>query len=349
MAKFTGLIKNEYSKLLKKVSTLVLLIILVAYAFIIPVFSLAAQSTAEELFIPDDMYEGMEWDEKLKAELEYTQMAIEDYGRMAVETDDKEMRKSYLKEVHKLNEQALLYEYRLENNIDYDVSEHQSWLYNDDFSFWTIFNMNSDCVSFITIIVIVAAGSIVASEFSKGTIKFLLINPVKRWKILLSKYLTVMSYGYIAIILSYILSFIITLVLYGGGNLTAPYLYVSDGVVKSCPGLLYTFGQYMLLSVDMVVSGTLAFAISSLFRSSALSISISIVGSLMGTTVTGILSLLGYNWGKFIIFANTNFKFVLDGQTGFENHTLTMAIAIVAVHLAIFLFAAFKSFTKRQV
>lgn len=348
MAKFTGLIKNEYSKLLKKVSTLVLLIILVAYAFIIPVFSLAAQPAAEELFIPDDMYEGMEWDEKLEEEIEFLKNTIESNQEYLILADgsNKEYYESEIENAEKL---ILIYEYRLENNIDYDVSEHKSWLYNDDFSFWTIFNMNSDCVSFITIIVIVAAGSIVASEFSKGTIKFLLINPVKRWKILLSKYLTVMSYGYIAIILSYILSFIITLVLYGGGELTAPYLYVSDGVVKSCPGLLYTFGQYMLLSVDMVVSGTLAFAISSLFRSSALSISISIVGSLMGTTVTGILSLLGYNWGKFIIFANTNFKFVIDGQTGFENHTLTMAIAVVVIHLAIFLFAAFKSFTKRQV
>ena len=339
MAKFTGLIKNEYIKLLKKTSTLVFLILLGVYALIIPIFSLTAESILGSVDYPETSY-------SLEAKLDYANERIAEYESYDIADDNYSLKA----ELKMLKDRALIYEHRIENDIEYDVSEHKSWVDGDDVSFWTVFNMNYSCVSFISIVVIVAAGIIVESEFSKGTIKFLLVNPVKRWKILLSKYLTVISYGYIAIIFSYILSLIISLILYGGGdNLTASYLYVSDGVVKSCPGLLYTFGQYMLASVDMVVSGTLAFAMSSLFRSSALAISISVVCSLMGTTVTGILSLLKYNWGKYIIFANTNFNMVMDGQTGFKDHTLTIAISVVVIHLAIFLFAAFKSFTKRQV
>ena len=51
--------------------------------------------------------------------------------------------------------------------------------------------------------VIVAAG-IVASEFSQGTIKMLLTRPVKRWKILLSKFLTVNLFGMFLMVIGYV-------------------------------------------------------------------------------------------------------------------------------------------------
>src|SRR6478609_844788 len=51
--------------------------------------------------------------------------------------------------------------------------------------------------------VIVAAG-IVASEFSQGTIKMLLTRPVKRWKILLSKFLTVNLFGMVLMLIGYV-------------------------------------------------------------------------------------------------------------------------------------------------
>ena len=45
--------------------------------------------------------------------------------------------------------------------------------------------------SIVVLLTVIVAAGIVASEFSQGTIKMLLSRPVKRWKILTSKYLTV--------------------------------------------------------------------------------------------------------------------------------------------------------------
>lgn len=43
---------------------------------------------------------------------------------------------------------------------------------------------------FIPLMVMVIASDLVSSEYSLGTVKLLLTRPVKRWKILLSKYIT---------------------------------------------------------------------------------------------------------------------------------------------------------------
>ena len=57
----------------------------------------------------------------------------------------------------------------------------------------------------VLLTVIVAAG-IVASEFTQGTIKMLLSRPVKRWKILTSKYVTVILFGILLMLVGFIVS-----------------------------------------------------------------------------------------------------------------------------------------------
>ena len=64
--------------------------------------------------------------------------------------------------------------------------------------------------------VIVAAG-IVASEFSQGTIKMLLTRPVKRWKILLSKFLTVNVFGMFLMVIGYAVYVLLALLLFKSG------------------------------------------------------------------------------------------------------------------------------------
>ena len=50
---------------------------------------------------------------------------------------------------------------------------------------------SSGMMSLVTLLMIIASAGIVASEFTQGTIKMLLSRPVKRWKIITSKYMTV--------------------------------------------------------------------------------------------------------------------------------------------------------------
>lgn len=240
-------------------------------------------------------------------------------------------------------------EYRLQNNIKFDISENTSWINSGEFNFWSVFCTTTMMCSFIGLLVIIIGGGIVSSEFSGGTVKFLLINPVKRWKILFSKYFTTITFGYILIIITYLISAVMSLTVFGADNLSASFISVSDGVAKEIPGFLYVFKNYMLGSVEIVVMASLAFAISSVARSSALAIGVSVMAFFGGNTVMLILSQLNISWARYLIWANVDLSGIIEGSGMFMGQTLTSALAVIAVHMVIFLMIAWDGFTRREV
>ena len=195
----------------------------------------------------------------------------------------------------------------------------------------------------------VIAGGIVSSEFSQGTVKFLLINPVKRWKILMSKYFTVITVGYIMLCILFVVMIPITGLMLGFDGFSTPYIYVSGGEVKEMPTLLYAAEQYLMKSVEMVVMSTLAFAISSLVRSTALAIGVSVFTMCIGSTVTQLLGQLGQDWARFLVFANTDLASISKGYSIFAQHSLTFAVGVLIAHMVVFLLTAWDGFTKRSV
>ena len=74
-------------------------------------------------------------------------------------------------------------EYAIEHNID--PNQMTGWEFVED---------ATGLMTLITIFAAVIAGDIVASEFTWGTIKLLLIRPVSRTKILLSKYVATLLF-----------------------------------------------------------------------------------------------------------------------------------------------------------
>ncbi|MGN1481543.1 ABC transporter permease [Porcipelethomonas sp.] len=239
-------------------------------------------------------------------------------------------------------------EYRLKNNVDFDISEHNNWMETGEYNFWSVFCTTTLMISFIGLIVIVIGGGIVSSEFSGGTIKFLLINPVKRWKILVSKYFTTITFGFLLMLAAYILSAITILTVFGADNLSASYISAADGAVKEIPGFVYVLKNYLLSSIEIVVMATLAFAISSVARSSALAIGISVMAYFGGNTIMLILSQLNLSWGRYLIFANMDFGGIAAGESMFMGQTVAGALCVIAVHMIIFMLTAWDGFTRRE-
>ena len=245
----------------------------------------------------------------------------------------------------------LINEYRLAHNIPLDVGTSSSIFVMDaEINFWSVFGSSSSLLSVISLLIVVIAGSCVANEFSNGTIKFLLINPVKRGKILMSKYTAVLTFSYVMLLLFYIMSMLFSMLFYGVGNLGAPYLYVSGGAVHSISGFLYVAWVYLLGSVNIIVMATLAFAISSLVRSSALAIGVGVFSMLAGNTITTFLKgVLNLDWSRYLIFANTDLNAIIQGTSMYANQTVSFALIVVAVHMAVFLLTAWDGFTRREV
>ena len=109
-------------------------------------------------------------------------------------------------------------------------------------------------------------------------------------------------------------------------------------------------GQYLLGSVNRIVMATLAFAISSLIRSSALAIGVSLFAMLAGSgAVLFLKEALNIDWARYIVFANTDLNAILSGTTPFVNQTIGFALGVIAVYMVVFLLTAWDGFVRREV
>lgn len=252
----------------------------------------------------------------------------------------------------KLEDNIKLALYQLDND-KLDNTANQMTLFEtnepEQITFWTVFLTSTSLVTVVALLAIVIAGGIVSSEFSQGTVKFLLINPVKRWKILMSKYFTVITVGYIMLCILFVVMIPITGLMLGFDGFSTPYIYVSGGEVKEMPTLLYAAEQYLMKSVEMIVMSTLAFAISSLVRSTALAIGVSVFTMCIGSTVTQFLGQLEQDWARFLVFANTDLASISKGYSIFAQHSVTFAVGVLIAHMVVFLLTAWDGFTKRSV
>lgn len=206
---------------------------------------------------------------------------------------------------------------------------------NNFMDFVQISSTNLGALVFLFTIVI--AGGIVASEFSWGTIKLLLIRPVSRTKVLLAKYLATLLFSVFLMLILWAFSLIFGYLFFGANQSTdATFINV-----------LKTFG---LSSIDMLMTITFAFMLSTVFRSQSLAIALSFVILFFGGNIIMLLSAFDYNWGKYILFANTDFTQHLNGGTPlFEGTTLGFSIIVVAIYFVLFHFISFYIFNKRDV
>ena len=247
--------------------------------------------------------------------------------------------------IREVSDPLALAEYRLDNGIQYYLDENGT---TGDF-FDNTWIQGAMIVVLASVVMIVLAGGSVANEFSNGTVKFLLINPVKRSKIIISKYLTLILVAAVMIVGIFLVSGLTDLIFFGTDGLKTPMLLVEDGVVSQGNAMWYVLKQYLYQGVNLLVMMTMAFMISSLLRNSAVSIGIGVAALMGGSMLVQILAMLGFDWGRYILFANTDLVSIANGNGLFANQSLTSAVVILAVYMAVFLLTAYDGFTRREV
>lgn len=212
----------------------------------------------------------------------------------------------------------------------------------------------------LTIMVIIIAGTSVASEMTKGTIKFWSFTPYKRWKILLSK---IVVSTFILVATTIVISLISTLVgniFFGAGNAQG-YLYVSNGNVHEINYVLFSVLYNLVGAIEIFVFMILALMLSTVTRNAATAVGISLAAYLGGSTIMQIINLfVKSDWIKFIPFNNLSlasriFKgdisnaasSMISSLTG--NITVGFSLAVLGVCVVLMLVTMFDSFRKRDI
>lgn len=257
--------------------------------------------------------------------------------------------------VEKAKNKLAIAEYQLEHNMltnPADSYANNASLYADEYTktspFWDNMKASEGLITVIALFSIIIAGNIVANEYAAGTVKFLLIAPVKRWKILFSKYATVLTVALLMVVSLFVTTLLSSLAL-GGGDMLLPALYAEGGVVTKVSPFLLLLGNYALAFLEVVMMGTLAFTISSMAKSASVAVGISLFAYMMGTTAVSILKTLGLDGARYLIFANLDLAAIADGTSMFPHQSLPMAITIIILHLAVLLLTAHDAFVRREI
>ena len=309
------LIQNEWMKLWSKKATWIMTSLLVLA--ILGMFGLT-----KWIDTMND-YDEQDWEKNVQSELTYTE---EDLSNPGVSDSDRE----------RIESQQKVLEYRLANSIEpLDGNSRESLI------------MNSSTVvgAIVVLLTVIVAAGIVASEFTQGTIKMLLSRPVKRWKILTSKYMTVILFGIFLMLLGFIVSIIGAFLLYQSGN-GAELVWNGKEVVEVSA---WGKGLYMLLLSfgNVFVTATFAFMIGSVFRSSSLAIGLSLFIYFMGSTL--VMLLAKYEIVKYIVFTHMDLTIHETDFQIVEGITMQFSLAVLAVYVVIFLFISYTTFIKRDI
>lgn len=209
---------------------------------------------------------------------------------------------------------------------------------------------------------IVIASSVVASEFSFGTIKLLLIRPYKRWEILLSKYIVVMLYAIVLALFTLLIAYLISGVLISFGSLTQdvsstiPTYSENGDVLNNGVTAINALGtQLGFFLVELIFSMSIAFMVSSLLRSQALAVGIGLFLLFINSIAGGITLMLAekFDWFKYIFV--TPLYYINMHSNGVGNMEMNsglstgLAIGILAVYYILFMALSFIFFQKRDV
>ncbi|MGL5354066.1 MAG: ABC transporter permease [Clostridium sp.] len=140
------------------------------------------------------------------------------------------------------------------------------------------------------IVVILIGGGIVSQEFSTGTVRLLLIRPVSRWKILLSKLLSLLIIGLGVGALSVIILIISSGATLGFETLQTPVIQTISGNVVEVDYINYMLPHLAVSLASLLFIIALVFTISTLSRNTALAVAISMllyVGTLPIVMIVG--------------------------------------------------------------
>lgn len=247
------------------------------------------------------------------------------------------------KQYYKAQETAAINKYDIENETTVGDTSSAKGILLSTFDEYEIF---------LIVMFMMTAGVIVSEEFSKGTIKLLLIKPYKRSTILASKFITSIIVAIIVILLVLLMQFVVGGLIQGFDSFKNPTIIYDHTInnVKQINTIQYLAMQALGKAPMYILLMTLAFAFSTIFTNSALAITISLLGY-MGSSVINMLALnLKLNWIKYFVTPNWNLtEYFWGGIPTFERITLPFSIAIIVIYMVIMLVPTFIIFQKKNI
>lgn len=323
-----NLVYNEMLKMIRKRRILVVTLILIV---LIPIFTYAQyksiQNTVDNIGTSD-------WKTVLQ------QQIVDQQNRLASSRVPEEF-----KQLIKFNIQQQ--QYYLDHNIN--PTEPGAPTFIREF-------IQQSTSLFLPLLVIILAADIVSSEQANGTIKLLLTRPVARWKILLSKYISLILSTSLMLTIMMGLSYLISGLIFGYRGWTLPVIsgFQTRGeqLITDQVHILPQW-QYILMAGGLawfvcIVVGTLAFMVSVLMKNTASSMGVMLAALISGS----LLEQVAHTWSalKYSAFTHLRLTDYLSGNLSLvEGMTLPFSLMVLSTWALIALVISFVTFSRRDI
>jgi ABC-2 type transport system permease protein len=208
----------------------------------------------------------------------------------------------------------------------------------------------------LPLLVAVLGSDIVSAENAEGTDKLLLTRPVRRWKILTSKLVTLWLFASLTLLVGGLVSYLVTAPVLPAGGWDAPmfngFQFAGDSfkvdAVRQLPLwkdalIAYGLEWYALLAV-----ASISLMLSVIFKSSAASIG-TMLASLIGGTI---LTRISPDWtaGKYLFVSALPLADYYTGQAPpYDGMSMTFCILLLGAWAIAALAVAYTLFTRRDV
>lgn len=203
----------------------------------------------------------------------------------------------------------------------------------------------------ILVFVIMIAGSLVSDEYSKGTIKSLLILPYKRSKILLAKLLTMVIMILFGIFVLFIMQLVVGSIFFGISSISIPF--VTYNIATESIVTMNVFKYFIILTTTIIprilLLGTLAFAISTVIGNTAAAIAITFCGYVGEVIVNTIAMRYHVEFLDYFVTTNWRFEQLLFGGRNQFNLSLTHGIIICSIYFLLMVIVSFIVFKKKDI
>lgn len=214
---------------------------------------------------------------------------------------------------------------------------------------WVFISISSlGLYSIVALFGVIIASDIVSSEFTWGTIKMLLVRPQRREIILLSKFIAVLLFALLLLIELFVASWVVGGIFFGFEGINSIITIEQGGTIIKETVSIYAIKLYGLQFISLIVTLSIAFMLSTVFRSGSLSLGISIFVVFSGDILNVFLN--KYEWGKFVLFPNLSLEQYVT-QTGplIEGMSLPFSLSINTIYFMIFIVITWSVFKQRDI
>lgn len=311
--------------------------------------------------------ENYDWRSELKKQIEELEAQQESLKNSSEMNDKGFYNAQEIKEMESYNSQELK---RLKYLLDNDIKPEGPYDFNARMFLITLIMILGQI--FLAMGIAVFASDMVSGEATPPTMKLLLTQPVSRAKVLFSKFLSINMSSIFLIIGVELLGFLLVGTIFGFGDVNYPmsvgakYMYDTTQLVENgrypmvlvagssylIPAWQYLIRLLLLQALFIVTCTSVVFFVSSIVKTSMVSMGISVVSTIAAFVIfLGFGALKGIAKYIFVLFGDVEALLTGNIVYTFDNPNVNMTNAIImfVIWIAVSYIASHIIFTKKDI